>query len=139
MCHRCAKPTSKTMFQTIQTALFVPVTIAPSSATRQAMTTPLSKRWARGVLKPWTSNPAQHQTLSKRWAQGVLKPWTSTPAQHQTLSKRWKRLTMVSPKKPLVNCRRICGKQPLVEVRQREQILDQIELIKTALDNGDYY
>ena len=93
------------------------------------MALPLSKRWALGVRKPWPSTPGQHQ--SKRWAVVLLKPLPRIQHRMQ-LSKRWKRLTVVSPNKPIVKFRRIHRKQPLVEL-----IDYQVELMKTALDNGD--
>lgn len=106
------------------------------------MAWPLSKRWANGVLKPWTSTPAQHQTLSKRWRRltvvspdiGVLKPLHNI-----NLSNLWKCLRVVSPKMPLVKFRRRCRNQPIDELIDHWQFLDHIELIKTALDTGDYY
>ena len=99
----------------------------PMTCNSASMAPRLSKCWAQGVLKPRTSSPAQHPDI------GVRKPLP-----HINLSKRWKRLTVVSPKKPLFKCRRVCFKTSLVEVMKRELILDEFELIKKALENGDY-
>ena len=101
-----------------------------------------SKRWARGVLNPSGQasclpmiafDTAQQVPLIKRGALNSALEAFGIP-QQVPLIRRWKRLV---PKKPIIK-RRIRGKQPGPLVMHHQRAMQQVHLIKTALDTGEY-